>query len=57
MMAVVVMNRITRQRGKRQGDKGLRAELALKTPKATTCTRRAFRTSELLDLSLVVVPN
>ena len=36
---MVVMKRITRQRGKGQGDMGLRAELAMETPTATTCTR------------------
>ena len=47
MVMVVVMSSTTRQRGKRQGDKGLRAELALETPTETTCTRRALRTSKL----------
>ena len=32
MAIMVVMNRITRQRGKRQSDMGLRAEPALETP-------------------------
>ena len=44
---MVVMKRTTRQRGKRQGDKGLRAELALETPTATTFTRRGLRISDL----------
>ena len=39
MMVLVVMSRITKQRGKKQGDKGLRAELALETLMATTCKR------------------
>ena len=48
MVVFVVMGRATRQRGKRQGDKGLREELALETPTATICTQRALFTSELL---------
>ena len=46
-MVVVVMNKATRERGKKQGDLGLREVFALETPTATTCTRRALRTSEL----------
>ena len=39
MTVMVVMIRTPRQLGKGLGDKGLRAELALEIPTATTCTR------------------
>ena len=47
IMVVMVAIRITRQHGKRQGEKGLRDKLALETPMAATCAREALLTSEL----------